>query len=127
MKVASEKVYFVYANPAASEAIGAYLAAQGRVSESETTILEVEGKEYPCWQIRGSGVKFVKQYVEDKPDIATNVRLFERHEGQGKNAHDVSFMLRKQRHVRQAVLKETKKHVIQGQGPTRDRLIKTAR
>ncbi len=111
MTARRKRVYFVHANPEAWKNIGMFLAARGEVVESETTILEVAGREYPCWQIDEGDVRFVKQYIKDNSDIATSVLLFERYEGQRKNARDVSFMLRSQKHVREAVLAAVAEHV----------------
>ena len=122
----SKSVYFVFANPAASKAIANFFAAQGEIGGSETTILEVGGKEYSCLQIKGTDVMFVKQYIHDNRDIATNVRLFERTEGQGKNAHDVSFMLGRKHFVRSAVLTAIATRGKRGQDLSRTKLLKPA-
>jgi hypothetical protein len=110
METERKRVYFVHANPEASKHIGEYLAARGEVAESETTLLEVAGRSYPCWQVKGDDVSFLRQYVKDNADIFTSVKLFERYEGEGTNAHDVTFMLRGQRRVRQAVLTAMSNH-----------------
>lgn len=122
----STSVYFVYANPAASKAIASFLASQGDSGGNETTALKVNGEEFSCLQIKGTDVKHVKQYVHDNLDIATNVRLFERTEGQGKHAHDVSFMLGKHNFVRNAVLTTVATRGKRGQGLSRTKLLKRA-
>lgn len=117
----------MYANPNAREAIASFLASRCEIGGNETSILKVKGEEYTCLQIKGTDVKLVKQYIHDNPDIATNVRLFERTEGQGKNAHDVSFMLGKHNLVRKAVLTTLAMRGKRGHGPSRINLIKPAK
>ena len=122
----STSVYFVSANPAASKAIASFLAAQAEIGGNETSILKVEGEEYSCLQIKGADVKLMKQYIHDNPDIATNVRLFKRTEGQGKNAHDVSFMLGRKHFVRGAVLATVATRGKRGQGLSATKFLKPA-
>ncbi len=97
-------IYFVHANPAAMESIAAFLAGQGEVGGRETTSLPYDGRHYPCFQIDGEDVSRMKQMAADKPDVFTSIRLFTRPDGPGKTARDVTFMVRKSKAVRRAVL-----------------------
>ncbi len=123
----STKVYHLYVNPTASEQVGHFLAKQGLVAESETSVLKFKGKKYPSWIVVGEDhISQIRQCVRDLPDIFKDVHLFEQEEGQGRNASDVTFMIKKGHVIRDTVIRAVGTRGVRGQGPSRDKLIKRA-
>lgn len=120
-------VFYIHANPNGMKAIAEFLASQEEIGGCETTELECDGKRYPCFQIDSTQVSFIRQFVRDKPDVITAPRLFVRPEGPGKNARDVTFMLRTARVIRSTVLENVARRGRNGASSTRTKLVRVAK